>query len=421
MARIDDLLDFIRISPSPYHVVDTVVRRLDDLGFTEAPDGEVLTGGGLRYRRDGGSLIAWADAGHAPDTGFVIVGAHTDSPNLRIKPRPDLCEAGFRQVGVEVYGGVLLNSWLDRDLGLSGRVAVDVDGIVENRLVLVDRPVARIPQLAIHLDRDVNQGLRLDPQTHLRPIWGLDTAPGVASVVATEVGIAVDRVLGWDLMLHDLTPPALIGVDRRLVSAPRIDDQLSCWAGLVALETVLSAEAPPTSIPVLCLFDHEEVGSASTTGAAGPALETVLERSVRSRGGDRDAHLGAIASSLLLSADGAHATHPNYQERHEPEHRIEIDGGPVLKINGNQRYATDAFGAAEVTRIARRDRIPLQHFVTRNDMPCGSTIGPIAATRLGIRTVDLGVAQLSMHSARELCGADDPIRFVDLLTGMFRR
>lgn len=421
MARIDDLLDFIRISPSPYHVVDTVVQRLHALGFTEAPDGDALSDGGLRYRRDGGSLIAWADAGHTPDTGFVIVGAHTDSPNLRIKPRPDLCQAGFRLVGVEVYGGVLLNSWLDRDLGLSGRVAIDVDGRVEQHLVLLDRAVARIPQLAIHLDREVNSGLHLDPQAHLRPVWGLETAAGVASVIADELDIAVDRILGWDLMLHDLTPPALLGVDHRLVSAPRIDDQLSCWAGLVALETVLTSDAPPTGIPVLCLFDHEEVGSSSTTGAGGPALENVLERSVRSRGGDRDAHLGALASSLLLSADGAHAMHPNYPERHEPEHRIQIDGGPVLKINGNQRYATDAFGAAEVTRIARRDGIPLQRFVTRNDMPCGSTIGPIAATRLGIRTVDLGVAQLSMHSARELCGADDPVRFVDLLTGLFRR
>lgn len=415
MVDISDLLGFIAASPSPHHVVETAVGRLDRAGFSEVHDGDAWAGGGRRYRRAGGSLVAWDDTHVDLTSGFRIVGAHTDSPNLRLKPRPDRVRHGFRQAGVEVYGGVLLNSWLDRDLGLSGRCFVNREEGVEEHLVLIDRPVARLPQLAIHLDREVNQGLRLDPQAHLWPVLGLGSAPAVEELIAEAIDVRPDEIRSWELMFHDLTPPALLGADGSLIAAPRIDNQLSCWAGLEALLTGTASESHPTTIPLLCLFDHEEVGSASTTGAAGPILETVLERSVLARGGDREDLLRARSRSFCLSADGAHATHPNFPERSDPEHEIRIDGGPVVKINGNQRYATDAAGTAHVIELCHALGLPHQQFVTRNDMPCGSTIGPITATRLGIPTVDVGVAQLSMHSARELCGSEDPVRFVDLL------
>jgi aspartyl aminopeptidase len=376
----------------------------------------------------GGSLVAWGNSEPARLAGgFRIIGAHTDSPNLRVKPRPDTGRAGCRQVAVEVYGGALYNSWLDRDLGLSGRVALRPDRPErpsERRshgpggaLVRVDRPLLRIPQLAIHLDRGVNEsGVKLNAQQHLVPMWGLGpVAPGdFADLLAKELGVAAGDVLSWDVMLHDLSPAALLGADEELVSSARLDNLLSCWAATEALLATGPGDAP--GVPVICLFDHEEIGSQSATGAAGTILPVVLERVALAAGLDRDGFLAALAGSLCISSDGAHATHPNYPERHEAGHQIALDGGPVLKINANVRYATDAPGAAHFKLAAERAGVPVQEFVTRTDLPCGSTIGPVTAATLGIPTVDVGVAQLSMHSARELCGAADPVRLAAVLT-----
>jgi aspartyl aminopeptidase len=419
-----DLGRFVWASPSPFHAAAEVARRLALSGFGAVDEaGPWPTRPGRHVMVRGGSVVAWAtDAGRSPANGFRVVGAHTDSPNLRVRPRPDTGAVGFRQLGVEVYGGVLLNSWLDRDLGLSGRVAVrDPDGSPELRLFRVDEPLLRVPQLAIHLDRGVNEGLTLDPQAHMVPIWGTGTTNDgdFRRYVAERVGVDAADVLGWDAMAHDLTPPALLGTDRSLLAAPRIDNQLSCHAATTALAMLLEAEASGGEdgpVPVICLFDHEEIGSESATGAAGSLLPTVLERIATAAGLDRDAWFAALAASACLSADGAHATHPNYVGRHEPDHLVAVNGGPVLKHNANVRYATDAGGEAIVATAAERAGVPLQHFVTRGDMPCGSTIGPVTSARLGITTVDVGVAQLSMHSARELCGADDPGAFVALLT-----
>jgi aspartyl aminopeptidase len=361
---------------------------------------------------EGGSLVAWrAPASVSATTPFRIVGAHTDSPNLRLKPRPDTGSAGWRQLAVEIYGGALLNSWLDRDLGLSGRVVLRSG---EVRLVLVGRPLARVPQLAIHLDRDVNdRGLMLDRQLHLTPVWGVGAVKEgeLRDVVATELGVAANDVAAWDLMLHDLTPPALLGAHRELLASARLDNLVSCWAAV----TALTQPRPGNAVSVAVLFDHEEVGSGSTAGAAGPLLEHVLERVVLAHGGGRDDLLRALAGSACVSADMAHAVHPNYPERHEPAHRPLPNNGPVLKVNATQRYATNAVTAAMFTRACEAAGVPWQVFVSRNSMPCGSTIGPIAATRLGIPTVDVGCAQLSMHSARELCGAEDPALLVAAL------
>jgi aspartyl aminopeptidase len=416
-ADVHDLLAYLDASPSPYHAAAEAGRRLEASGSTsvdlatawaEVPArGHVLVDG---------AVVAWSlPDGGAPLPPLRLVGAHTDSPGLRVKPRPDTGVGGWRQLAVEVYGGALVNSWLDRDLGLSGRVAVQVDGRVETRLLRIDRPLLRVPQLAIHLDREVTaKGLHLDRQRHLTPVWGVGPVDvgGFRALAADAVGVAPDAVAGWDVMVHDLTGAALVGADEGLVASGRLDDLASCWAGLVALDRVggLGADAPVGA--VLVLNDHEEVGSASTRGAGGPLLAQVLERLALARGGSRADLLAALPASALASADMAHATHPNHPEKHEPGHWIAIDGGPVVKVNANQRYATEPATQALFEAACARAGVPVQHFVGHNEVPCGSTIGPITAAELGIPTVDVGVAQLAMHSARELCGSLDPVRMV---------
>ena len=407
-----DLCRFIDSSPSPYHAVEEAVLRLTAAGFSESGQDEEPPAPGRHLVRSGGALVAWADEGRSPYAPLRIVGAHTDSPNLRLKPKPDRSSAGCRQVGVEVYGGALLNSWVDRDLGFSGRLVLRSDDGVRVVLVRDDRPVARIPQLAVHLDPGVNEkGLVLNPQVHLSPVLGAGTAQDgdFATMAAVAAGLDPDEVLAFDVMFHDLTPSRLVGIREDMVSAPRIDNLLSCHAGTEALIAAAEGDGP---VPVLALFDHEEVGSISSTGAAGPLLERTLRRFV-----GLDAR--PIGDSVVFSVDGAHATHPNYLERHDPEHRILLDGGPVLKFNARERYATDAVGAGIVRLAAERAGVDLQSFVSRSDMACGSTIGPATAAVLGMRTVDLGVAQLAMHSARELCGSADPARLRDLLVELF--
>jgi aspartyl aminopeptidase len=260
----------------------------------------------------------------------------------------------------------------------------------------------------------MTEGLRLDPQRHLQPVWSSapQSAPEFRTWLSERIQVPVGEILSWDLMTHDLTPPAILGVDESLFASARLDNLLSCHAGVIAL---LNSSLESPFVPILCLFDHEEVGSQSASGAAGQLLPTVLERIALSGDCTRDQWFAALASSVCISADGAHATHPNWPERHEPDHPVLIDGGPVLKWNADARYGTDSPGAAYLLSLARETDIPTQTFVSRNDMPCGSTIGPVTAARLGITTVDVGVAQLSMHSARELTGVLDPARFATLL------
>ncbi|MDJ0769921.1 MAG: M18 family aminopeptidase [Ilumatobacter sp.] len=401
MYEIDDLCAYLDGSPSPFHAARTAADRLGAAGFAAVADGDDwsdLPAAGFVLRD--GSVIAWRTPADArSDAPFRLAGAHTDSPCLRVKPRPDVDAVGWRQLNVEVYGGILNNSWLDRDLGVAGRLT-SVDG--EHVLVDVRRPIARVPQLAVHLDRGVNDSLKLDPQQHLRPVWGSGSGEDFASWIAEQAG--TDRPAFWELCLYDTQPAAVLGGDESLLASGRLDNQVSCWA---AVEALIAAE-PTDAVAVIVLNDHEEVGSASTTGAAGALLERVLERHVAARGGDRDDLLRALATSSCISADNAHAVHPNYVERHDPEHRPLVNAGPAIKINSNQRYATSSATAARFRRACETASVPFQVFVSRNNMPCGSTIGPITATRLGIDTVDVGVPQLSMHSARELCGVSDP-------------
>ncbi|WP_279106077.1 M18 family aminopeptidase [Gordonia paraffinivorans] len=404
-ATASGLGAFVDASPSPFHVCATVARELEGAGYTrlfedEAWPAAVSTPSSKFYVIRGGSIIAW-ESGDGP--AFRIVGGHTDSPNLRVKQHPDRISAGVAMVALEPYGGAWLNSWLDRDLGLSGRLAYRSGDGVARTLVHVTEPVLRVPQLAIHLSED-RKGVSPDPQRHVNGIWGLDdSAPGVLAWVAEYAGIDPDSLLGWELMTHDVAPSAVIGADENLLSAPRLDNQGTCYAGLRAL--LHGASSAHTR--VLALFDHEEVGSGSERGAASDFLASVCERIVLTRGGSRADYLQAMAASVCLSGDMAHATHPNHPERHEPGHHISIGGGPVLKVNQNLRYASDAVGEAIFALACDTAGVPMQRYVHRADLPCGSTIGPITATRTGLTTIDVGAPQLAMHSARELMGAAD--------------
>lgn len=417
MPVLSRLLTYIDASPSPFHAVETSAAILDEAGFQELEADGTWDAIPAGYIRRGGSLFAFrCGTSPRPDTlEFRVVGAHTDSPNLRVKPHPDTGTAGYQQLGVEVYGGVLLNSWLDRDLGMSGRVTVR-EGDEETTLLLRDdEPVLRVAQLAIHLDRDVNDGLKLDRQAHLAPIWAMGEPRDGAfrEYLAQRLGVKSGSIDAWDVMLHDLTPSSILGRDGEFYAAPRIDNLASCHANLEAL---VAAEVPDHAVAVVALFDHEEVGSESASGAGSPLLSSSMERLAAALGADRTTFLAAIERSWCVSADGAHAVHPNYLDRHEPNHRVALNGGPVIKLNANVRYASDAETSQRFQAACRAAGVPVQQYSHRTNLACGSTIGPITASRLGLRVVDVGSAQLSMHSARELGGSQDPAFMTGALT-----
>ena len=405
-ATAQGLCEFIDASPSPFHVCATVASRLRAAGYAELAEADEWPPAGKFFTVRAGSLVAWDSGNDAGGRPFRVIGGHTDSPNLRVKQHPDRAVTGWQVVALEPYGGAWLNSWLDRDLGVSGRLSMrsaDGGAGIAHRLVRIDDPILRVPQLAIHLAED-RRSLTLDPQRHVNAVWGSGGGPqSFIGYVAEQAGIDPDDVLGADLMTHDLTPSRLSGFDDQFVSAPRLDNQASCYAGLEAFLDAASAE----HLPVLALFDHEEVGSTSDHGAGSELLLTTLERIVLASGGGRADFLRRLPGSMVASADMAHATHPNYPERHEPGHPIEINGGPVLKVHPNLRYATDGRTAAAFALACRQAGVPLQRYEHRADLPCGSTIGPMTSARTGIPTVDVGAPQLAMHSARELMGTND--------------
>ncbi|MBC9224845.1 M18 family aminopeptidase [Aeromicrobium sp. 636] len=401
MDAADRLISFVDASPTPFHACATAAERLRSAGFSEVdPRDPWPTEAGRHFIVTGGTLVAWSVGPDAPAAaGFRIVGAHTDSPNLRLKQHHDGWRSEQATVALEPYGGPLLESWLDLDLGIAGRVVLR-DGTT--RLVRIDEPLLRVPRLAIHLDRD---GSKVDRQRHLDAISGLTPQPFL-EVVGERAGFAASDVTGFDLMTFDLRPAARTGVAGELVAAPRLDNQATCSAAVAALLGAVEA-ADPAARQVMVLFDHEEVGSTSERGADSPLLSSVLERIVLAAGGSRDDVFRAVAASVCVSGDMAHATHPNQPDKHEPLHRIALGGGPVLKVNQNLRYATDGVGAGLFAAACEAAGVPLQRYVHRADLPCGSTIGPISAARTGILTVDVGAPQLAMHSAREVMAAAD--------------
>jgi aspartyl aminopeptidase len=394
-----------------------MARRLDRAGFAQLSEAAAwdLAPGDRRYVvRDDGSLIALR-VGRRPlaDAGMRLIGTHTDSPTLKVRPIEDVRRHGYAQVGVEPYGGLLAHTWLDRDLTLAGRLAVLDDGVVSTRLVHVPRPILRVPSLAIHLFRELRDtGLRLDPQQHLVPVLGPQDAPALRDIVADAASVAAEAVVGHDLLTADTQPPARGGVDGTAIHAPRLDNLASCHAALLALCDAEDADATQ----VLVANDHEEVGSTTAEGARGSFLDDTITRIVTVIDGpEPQARSRALAHSLLVSCDMAHAVHPNYADRHEAEHRPRLGGGPVIKLNANQAYASDAGSIGWFTARARDVGVDPQHFVVRADLPCGSTIGPLTAARLGVQTVDVGNPMLSMHSCREQASAADVAPLVKVL------
>jgi len=423
MAETSDLLRFLGEAVTPFHAVAAMAQRLTAAGFVEIEqfDGaNMVPGRGYFITRQGSSLIA-ARAGKNPaSAGLRLVGTHTDSPNLSIKPNPVKGRDGCVQLGVDVYGGALLNPWFDRDLGIAGRLTLLApNDELESVLFDTRGPVAVVPSLAIHLDREANTKRSVNAQKDMVPVVMLgdpeqfDFRQWLAdSLIEGNSQWEGARVLDYELSLYDTQRPALVGIDKGFIASARLDNLLSCYAGVTAL---ISAEDSEWS--VLVATDHEEVGSASTVGAQGPLLmdaltgiapDTAINQQLRAR-------------SWLLSVDNAHAVHPNYADRHDDQHNPKLGAGPVIKINRNQRYATNSEGAARIRLVAERAEVNVQSFVMRSDLACGSTIGPITATETGIATTDIGVPTLGMHSVRELACAQDVPQIIALIEAFYRR
>jgi aspartyl aminopeptidase len=413
-AAARDLCAFLDRSPTPYHAAREAAARLAAAGFRELSEKDAWTiapGDRCYVVRGGSTLIAFVAGAESPAAGgFRMIGAHTDSPNLRVKPNADVSRSGFQQVGVEVYGGVLHTTWMDRDLSIAGRVLCRAahPGGVEARLVDLVRPVARVPNLAIHLNRGVNRdGLVLNEQKHMVPIVGLGREAALRAAISRALEIEADAVLGYDLSLYDTEKAALGGLDGEFVFSARLDNLASCHAAVTALASASTGAAGPATRLVV-LYDHEECGSRSAVGAAGSVLRDTVARIVEAHADRQPQALArAMARSLLVSADMAHGVHPNYADQHEPLHAPHVNRGLVIKSNANQSYATDGATAAAFELCCEQAGFTPQRFVVRSDLPCGSTIGPITAAELGVPTVDVGSPMLSMHSCREMCGTLD--------------
>ncbi|MDH0749799.1 M18 family aminopeptidase [Pseudomonas sp. GD03842] len=415
------LIDFLKASPTPFHATATLVQRLEGAGFHRLDEREpwhVEAGGRYYVTRNDSSIVAFKMGRLSPLIGGIrLVGAHTDSPCLRVKPQPELQRQGFWQLGVEVYGGALLAPWFDRDLSLAGRVTFRRDGKVESQLIDFKLPIAIIPNLAIHLNRSANEGWPINPQNELPPIVAQiagDERPDFRALLtdqlAREHGLNADVVLDYELSFYDTQSAAVIGLNGDFIAGARLDNLLSCFAGLQAL---LNADGEETC--VLVCTDHEEVGSTSACGADGPMLEQILQRVLP----DGDDYVRAIQKSLLISADNAHGVHPNYADKHDGNHGPKLNAGPVIKVNSNQRYATNSETAGFFRHLCMAEEVPVQSFVVRSDMACGSTIGPITAGHLGVRTVDIGLPTFAMHSIRELAGSQDLAHLVKVLTAFY--
>jgi len=424
--QAQDLLDFIDNSPSPWHAVSTIAERLRKNGFRPLLEDQHWDFGkrGKYYVvRDGASIIAFT-LGNKPilESGFKIVGAHTDSPGLRLKPKAAYCTEGFAQLGVEVYGGPILATFTDRDLSIAGRVVVQNGSTLETHIVRLKESIVRLPNLAIHMNREVNEkGLVLNKQTGLPLIFGFaaDSAEAHAQLtqtLANELNIKPDDILTWDLTVYDTQKGSLWGAKQEFIANSQLDNLASCHAAL----TALLATENPASTSICAFFDHEEVGSESATGASGSFMRDVLQRIFNHAKTNEEDRLRSIANSFLISADMAHAYHPNHPSAYEPHHHATVNQGPVIKTNANQRYSTNADTAARFIQLCKQAKVPYQAYSHRTDLGCGSTIGPTLATQLGMPTVDVGNPMWAMHSIRESAGAIDHGYMIDVLKQHFQ-
>jgi aspartyl aminopeptidase len=422
------LLNFLQASPTPFHATSSMVSILLSAGYTELFEDQawqLAEQAGYFIRRNDSSIIAiWiADKTQA----LRLVGAHTDSPCLKVKPNANLSGKGYFQLGVEVYGGALLAPWFDRDLSLAGRVHARIDGKIESVMVNFERAIATVPSLAIHLDREANKGRTINPQTQLPPVLSIagasDKNKNLNSILMAEVSKQLSKakagseenlesILDYELFFYDTQPPAIIGLDNEFIASARLDNLLSCFIGLQSL-----LESDNSQNKLLICTDHEEVGSASACGAQGPFLQQVIER-IWPSNEDRNR---IIAGSMMISADNAHGIHPNFSDRHDQNHGPMLNQGPVIKVNANQRYATNSLTSAIFKQLCDDVAVKYQTFVTRTDMGCGSTIGPITASEVGIETIDIGVPTFGMHSIRELAGSEDAFELTKVLKHFFEK
>jgi len=423
------LFDFLRSSPSPFHAVNAMAGQLSDAGFVLLREDEYwsLTPGSSYYLiREDASLIAFRlGSGVTADEGFRMLATHSDSPGLQIKPKADRQSGTYLQLGVEVYGGPLLNPWFDRDLSIAGRLCCQLDdGSLRTLLIDFTRPLLVIPSLAIHFDRSANENKTINAQNQLAPIIAQsisDQLPSFQQILlqklaSTYPDLQIKDIIGFELFCYDYQQPVHTGLNNEFISASRLDNLLSCH---IAARALIDTENKHNTM--LFCANHEETGSVSSSGARGAFLSSVLERILP----DPQARQISLARSYLVSIDNAHAVHPNFRDSSEPQHETLLNGGPVIKINASQRYATNCISSGLFKIFAREAEIPVQEFVMRSDLPCGSTIGPLTAARLGVRTVDVGVATLSMHSIREMAGSRDPhllyraiLRFLTSGTGL---
>jgi len=405
------LCDFLAAATTPFHAVREMSRTLREAGFTRLDEGgswELAAGGRYYLTRNDSALVAFVHGREqGPVAGMRMVGAHTDSPCLMVKPAPELRRNGYLQLGVQVYGGALLNPWFDRDLSLAGRVSFrGAGGRLQLALVDFREPLAVIPSLAIHLDRTANESRTVNAQTDLAPILCRPVegdAPDLRDLLARRLreehpALAVEQVLDYELSFYDTQPPAMVGLQRDFIASARLDNLLSCFTGVQAI-----AQAEGAVSALLVCNDHEEVGSLSAAGAQGPLLTSVLRRLAAGQ----DDYATLVERSLMISTDNAHGVHPNYADKHDENHGPLLNGGPVIKVNASQRYATTAETSGLFRLLCAEEGVPVQAFVVRSDMACGSTIGPITAGVTGIRTLDVGVPTFAMHSIRELAGARD--------------
>ncbi|NOQ94464.1 MAG: M18 family aminopeptidase [Methylophaga sp.] len=419
-----NLLSFLDKSPTPFHAVATMRECLEKNDFQKLDELDSwgqLSAGKYYITRNESSLIAFTlGEEDVAETGFKMVGAHTDSPCLKVKPRPERVKHNLVQLGVEVYGGALLNPWFDRDLSMAGRVSyLDSHHELQHTLVDFAKAIATIPSLAIHLDREANKDRTINPQNHLPPIMmqvGDDDSIDFRKLVLQQIKkqspeLDIAKVLDYEICLYDTQSAAITGLDGDFISSARLDNLLSCYIGLHAL---LNGDATKSNL--LVCSDHEEVGSVSTSGAQGSFLESVLLRLST----DIEQHHRMLQRSMMISADNAHAVHPNYSDKHDADHGPKINHGPVIKTNANQRYATNSDTSAYFRQLCEQVNVPVQDFVVRTDMGCGSTIGPITASTLGVKTIDIGVPTFAMHSIRELAGSQDAFMLNNVLTEYFK-
>lgn len=444
------LIDFVNKSPSAYHAVEECISLLKKSGFKELKEADpwaVKPSDKYYVTKNKSTIIAFAVGGqYKPGNGFTVIGAHTDSPCLKLKPVSRKVKSGYLQVGVQCYGGGIWNTWFDRDLTVAGRVIVKEEASLKHKLVHIKKPILRVPHLAIHLQREMNENFGPNKETHLQPILATSVEEELVNAVKTtactdshgplkqcdkhasllmkalceELNVEPDQVVDLELVLADTQPATIGGVLDEFVLCPRLDNLFNVFTATKALcDTAVEDLASETNVRMICCFDNEEVGSMSAQGADSMILEHVMRR--LSVGGQSSTCFEeSIPKSIMVSADQAHAVHPNYASKHEDQHQPNLHGGIVVKINANQRYATTAITSAILRQVANKCNVPLQDFVVRNDSPCGSTIGPIMSARLGMATVDVGGPQLSMHSIREMCCTSSVQQAVDLYKELFR-